>query len=106
MFPFQGATGRPYDYLPINTENPGAIPMSGGLFIFAESTLREPRVVYVGEADSIYGTIINTTLWNIARRDHRADSIYVHLLKDQKARRAEQTDLVARYQPTMNLASC
>ena len=101
-FSFQGATGQHYDYVSVNLDNLKAVPWQAGNFVFARSTSSEPIPVYIGEADSIYGAIINQTLWNTARLDHSANTIYVHPRKDTLARQAEQADLVKRYHPPMN----
>jgi len=101
-FPFQGASGRHYDYVLVSTENAGAIPLQAGNYILAQSTSGGPVAIYIGHADSIRNEITATTVWNTARLDYKANLIYIHPQLNKQAREAERGDLVARLHPPMN----
>src|SRR5690242_19748299 len=100
-YPFQGASGRHYNYGVVNTENNQIPTLGPGNFILARSGYA-PEPIYIGEADSVYGILTRTNLWELANIKYGANVLYVHLNPDQPARTAEWGDLVAKWNPPMN----
>jgi hypothetical protein len=103
-FPFRGATGRIYDFYYIVTDNLLAVPQQGGNYLFATAGLREPTIIFVGEARSLRAAILGSQVWEVAKRDYVADIVAIHVEKDPQARAEKLADLVERYHPPLNAA--
>jgi hypothetical protein len=99
---FSGKSGATYLFGQANPNDPTTLPMQGGMFIFAKDKSNDIDIIYIGEADSIYGEIINTTLWNTAKLQYGADLIFGRPRPDPLARAAEARDLIAQWTPPMN----
>ena len=102
---FQGASGRYYDYLLLNQKTRAAFPMSGGNYLFARQSGGGLKVICAGETDSIWSVFVSTTLWETAKNQHGANAAYIHLNPDRRARELENSDLVTKHQPPMNVTS-
>lgn len=98
---FSGKSGAIYLFGQANPNDPTTFPMQGGVFIFAKDQPNDIDIIYVGEADSIYGEITKTTLWNTAKSQYWADLIFGRPRPDPLARKAEAQDLIAQWQPPM-----
>jgi hypothetical protein len=102
---FQGASGRYYDYALLNQKTRAAFPMSGGNYLFGRQSGSGFKVICAGETDSIWSVFVSTTLWETAKNKYGATAAYIHLNADRRAREMENSDLVTKHQPPMNVAS-
>ena len=103
MHYFSGASGRAYIYGPIDSETvmAPAWPMPAGNFIFVRKIQNEIDILHVGEAEDVWQTITQTSLWVYAK-ERGANFIYAHPSNDPLARAAEKLDLVIQWKPPMN----
>lgn len=99
---FSGASGRIYTYGQLDANNLSLLTFSAGNFIFARDNGSDMEIVCVGEAESIYGILTNTTAWLTAKARFGADLIFCHPAGDPAARDAEKRDLIKQWQPQMN----
>jgi hypothetical protein len=98
---FQGKSGRAYTYGYIDPN--AVLPFGAGNYIVAKDKGNDIDIIYVGEANSIYGEFINTMLWTNAKAAYGADLIFGHPHLDPAARDSEKRDLVDQWNPPMNL---
>lgn len=99
---FSGASGRRYNFTLVAPEHLGTIPYQAGNFIFARVENDDLKIAYVGDTSSIVNTIFNTTIWNIARKDHKVTQIYFGPQSDPEKRDETKRDLVDQWHPPMN----
>ena len=100
-FSFEGASHQRYHYVLLDISAPQNLPRMSRNFLFSRSGA-EPEPIYIGEAESVHGAIINATEWADARLKYSATLFYFHPNFDPQKRKAEQVDLVARYDPPLN----
>jgi hypothetical protein len=99
---FSGASGRPYLYGQLDPNNLSLLTFAAGNFIFAKDKGDDMDILYVGESASIYGEIVNTTIWTSAKARYGADLIFCHPANDPAARDTEKRDLAEQWRPPMN----
>ena len=97
---WEGASGRGYRYwiYPIHT----TFKAQPGNYIFAVQT--QPgrwAPAYIGETSSLRERLESHEKEECARR-HGATHIHAHISNGQQARRAEEADLIARWEPGCN----
>jgi len=96
---FQGQSGQSYRYLPLEVAGP--LSPTGANYLFVKAKPGEQQIVYAGETECLHRGVHEG--WDKARKTHGANTIYVRLNVTRSVRRAELEDIVAQYQPPMNL---
>ena len=99
---FEGASGRHYDYAPLDFKNRAAFPLGGGNYVFTRISGGQLEVLCVGETDSMWSVFVST-VWDVAKKRFGATMPYIHPNSDQRDRQLESMDIAGRYQPPMNL---
>ena len=81
------------------------LPRQAGNYIFAAGTAADPIPVFVEEAASVRASALDLQRWETAQNVHGACLIYlrIELGADQTMRKEEKKDIVAAYQPVMNV---
>jgi hypothetical protein len=103
MRAFSGLSGRTYLYTEVDPNNVGPLLLAAGNFIFGRSNGTDIDIVCIGESNSVYGTMINTTIWLQAKSQHGADLLFTHLAADPAARDAEKQDLIGQWKPPLTV---
>jgi hypothetical protein len=102
LYHFDGASGRRYLFSRLSPDNISALALAHGVYILGREDSDGITPIYIGEAESVYGEIINTTKWNEAKLDHHANSMFFWLLKDPVSRAEAKRDLVENFHPPLN----
>jgi hypothetical protein len=100
-----GATGREYHYNPIDPTNIDVLGLGGaGMnFLFTRSqSSNHHDIVFAGETASLSAMMTQTQLWQIAKLQYGATSLFGRVNGSDDRRRQERDDLVAAYKPPMN----
>ena len=98
---FEGASGEHYDYVALNLKNREAFPMGGGNYLFTRPSEKGEVIVCAGDSANLWTDFVMR--WDIAKRKYGATVAYLRVNHDQKARRTEREDLVAKHHPAMNV---
>jgi hypothetical protein len=81
---------------------PGMIPRVGGNYMMVASTNAGLVPLYVGISDDLFGRLANHPDWPSAQR-LGAKYIMAHLQQDVIARQVEEQDLIAYWNPPLNV---
>lgn len=96
---FPGQSGATYRYRPIEDLKPTSPGGANYLFVRWDDA-GAPHVIYAGETDSLHRVSFDS--WGEAQSAHGATDIYARLNITGAVRRAEQADIVEKYNPPMN----
>lgn len=99
-FDVAGKSGALYRYILLEDGQP--LWPSGGNYLYVRRGGEGPQVVYAGEAENLFRGYLDH--WDRASQVHGATEIYLRLNISGSVRRAEQADIAAKHQPTMNAA--
>jgi len=103
---FRGESGTKYTYLLVSHDNLDALTLQAGNFVFARSMIGEPVVIYAGEGANLRHAFTPdmVALWEVARREHSANMILIHIHGRAPAeeRHREWMDLVKGNRPPLN----
>lgn len=94
-----GQSGATYRYKTLDDLRP--VPPGGANFVYVKFDKAAPVIVYAGETDSLHRSVFET--WDEAQKGYGATEIFARLNITGLVRRAEHDDIVAGYQPPMNL---
>ena len=96
---FPGQSGATYRYRPIEDLKPTSPGGANYLFVRWDEA-GVAHVIFAGETDSLHRVSFDS--WGEAQSAHGATDIYARLNITGAVRRAEQADIVEKYNPPMN----
>lgn len=101
-FLFQGLSGKGYLYSLAPWHDPSALTLQRGTYLFAKGSADAPTPVFIDEANNLRAAVAQALVpRNMAQSIHGADLLFIHIEPDPE----ERLDLVAGYQPVMNVAT-
>ena len=102
-FLFQGISGRQYAYLDRPWQD-STLSGEHGIYILAKGTVTDPVPVFIRDAISLRVALaLDLVQRNTAQSVHGASLLFVRSEPDTEKRLHETLDLVAGYQPVMNV---
>jgi hypothetical protein len=105
-FLFHGLSGQRYLYSLMPWHDASTLTREGGTFLFAKGSADASTPVFVAAANDIRAAIAKALgPRDTAQSVHGADLLFIHIEQDPERRHRETMDLVAAYQPVMNVAT-
>lgn len=102
-FLFQGISGKRYAYLDTSWQD-STLSAEHGIYILAKGTVTDPVPVFIRDAISLRAALaLDLVQRNTAQSVHGASLLFVRSEPDMQKRLHETLDLVAGYQPVMNV---
>lgn len=93
----RGGSGATYRFRAAPFDKP--MPSIAGVFLYARGEGGGFTVVYAGQADMLQSCLSD---WDVARREHGAEAVYVRLGVSAALRHSELEDILAVLNPPMN----
>jgi hypothetical protein len=105
-FPFQGLSGKRYLYSLMSWHDLSMLTPLHGNYLFAKGRADAPTPVFIKEADNIRVAVATSLVQrSTAQSVHGADLLFIRVEQDPEQRHLESLDLLAGYQPVMNVAT-
>ena len=105
-FLFQGLSGKGYLYSLVPWHDPSALTRQRGTYLFAKGSADAPTPVFIKEANNLRAAVADALVpRDTAQSVHGADLLFIRIEPDPERRQQERLDLVAAYQPVMNVAT-
>lgn len=103
-FLFQGLSGQRYIYGLMAWHDLALLTRQRGIYLFAKGSAEAPIPVFIKEANNIRAAVSDAVVpRDTAQSVHGADLLFIHVEQDPERRHQEKQDLVAAYQPVMNV---
>ena len=102
--PIEGASGRHYDYTPVDPNNIGPLFLAAANYVFLRwNAPTQFKVIYAGEG-SLYEMLTHRqpSLWATAQQKFQATALYARPNGKEESRKEEQNDIVKLHEPPMN----